>query len=479
MARKKDYRPGGKKAATADGFMNFAARLGLGQDNLLARGGYRLSGTVTRNRQTLEAMYRDSWVVGRMVDVVAEDMVRGGIDIQAELPPGDVDRLQRHARRMGVWTRLSEAIKWGRLYGGALAVILIAGDDISQPLDVSRIGKDKFRGLYVLDRYQVNPSAKRVDELGPMLGYPESYEVVTDHKGGVGARIHHTRCIRFTGVDLPWQQRLVEQHWGMSVVERAYDRILALDSATHGGSNLLFKSFLRVIKVAKLREILAAGGQAETALTKMFTMIRQMQSNEGITLLDGEDEFAAFNWTFAGLYDALQAFCEQIAGATGIPLVRLLGQSPKGFATGDSDLRTYYDTIATLQDDDLRPAVETLLPILSRSLWSKPLPEGTNFEFLSLWQPSEVEKSTIATNDAQAVASLYTAGLLAEAQSRGERRDAGRVTGRFTGITDENIAAAKARLTAPEPPEPGENPPAETGTQPGGEEPTIPAEAEA
>lgn len=456
MARRKDYKPGGKKAQTGDakatdGFMNFAARLGLDGDNMLARGGYALSGTVTRNRQSLEAMYRDSWVVGRMVDVVAEDMIRGGIDIQAELPPGDVDLLLRYARRMGVWSRLSEAIKWGRLYGGALAVILIDGDDISQPLDVSQIREGSFRGLYVLDRYQAIPSNDRISELGPMLGYPKSYQVVTDHKS-VGANIHHSRCIRFVGVELPWQQRLVEQQWGMSVVERAYDRILALDSATHGSANLIFKSFLRVIRVDRLREVLAAGGAAESALTKMFAMIRQMQSNEGITLLDKNDEFQAFNWTFAGIYDALQAFAEQIAGASGIPLVRLLGQSPKGFATGDSDLRTYYDTIATLQDDDLRPAIETLLPILARSLWDKPLPDGANFEFRSLWQPSEVEKSTIATADAQSVAALFSAGLLRESQSLAELRDAGRVTGRFTGITDEDISAAKAMESAPEPP---------------------------
>jgi phage-related protein (TIGR01555 family) len=451
MAKRKDYRPGGKRFA--DGFENFTARLGLGQDNALAGGTYKLGGEVTRNRSELEAMYRDSWVVGRMVDVVAEDMVRGGLDIQAQMQPGDVDLLIRYMRRTGVPSRMSNAIKWGRLYGGALAVLLIDGDDTETPLDLRAIRQGSFRGLHVLDRYQVVPSAELITDLGPMLGYPDHYSVYTTEEH-VGLKLHHSRVIRLVGVELPYTQRKTEQGWGASVVERAYDRILALDSATHGSANLMLRSYLRVIGIDRLREVLAAGGAPEAALHKMFMMIRQMQTSEGLTILDKNDTFNTHSWSFAGVYDALQAFSEQIAGATGIPLVRLLGQSPKGFSTGESDLRTYYDTIATQQDDDLRPAYELLLPVLAMSLWGKPLPEGWNLEFRSLWQPSETDKSTIATADAQSVAGLHAAGLISESQALNELRDAGRVTGRWSGITDKDIDAAKAREIAPEPPEP-------------------------
>lgn len=462
MGRRRDHK-GKRETRTTDGFDNFAARLGLGQDNLLAKGRYSGRSSLTRDRVSLESMYRTSWIVGRMVDVVAEDMVRGGIDIRAELPPGKVDEMIRAMRRMGVNSRLSEAIKWGRLYGGALAVILIDGADMTTPLDVSQLGQGDFRGLYVLSRHQVTPSTQRIDELGPMLGYPEHYRV--EASTGVEAmRIHHSRVIRFVGVELPYDEREAEQGWGASVVERAFDRILALDSATYGSANMMLKSHLRVVGVNKLREILAAGGAAETALTKMFAMIARMQSNEGITLLDKEDIFATHNWTFAGVYDALQAFCEQIAGATGIPLVRLLGQSPKGFASGDADMATYYDTIATQQDDDLRPAIEKLLPVLSRHLWGKPWPDHAYFEFRSLWQPSETDKATIATADAQGVAGLYAAGLLSESQALAELRDAGRVTGRYSGITDEDIAKADQAML---PPAAGPRPEADPGAAAG------------
>ena len=435
---------------TRDGFDNLSARLGLGQDNMLARSGYTPGARLTQT--TLEDMYRTSWVVARMVEVVAEDMVRSGVDLQVQMPPDKIDALMKSFRGTGIPGRITDAIKWGRLYGGAIAVLLIDGHDLAAPLELETVQKNSFRGLYVLDRHTVTPSTALIEELGPMFGYPAYYTV--NQAGGLrGQRIHNSRVLRFVGVVLPYNQRLGEQHWGGSVVERAYDRILALDSATHGAANLMFKSFLRVIGIENYRQILAAGGKAEAALHKMLTLIRQLQSNEGLTVLDKNDQFYTTGYTFAGVYDALQAFAEQIGGATGIPLVRLLGQSPKGFSTGESDLRIYYDTIATACEDDLRAPYTRLFSVQSRHLWGESLSDDFTFEFRSLYLPTELEKSQIATADAQAVSGLHQVGLLTQDMALAELRDAGRVTGRFAGITDEAIEAAKTAAAAPALPE--------------------------
>lgn len=441
----------GTRTQFRDGFTSFTARLGMGQDNQLAKSGYVANGYVTRNQQELEDMYRTSWIVDRVINVVAEDMIRGGLEIRSQMEPGTSDELMRAVRATGVPGRFSDAIKWSRLYGGALAVILIDGQSLSDPLDLETIPQGSFRGLYVLDRYQVTPSTEKIDDIGPMLGYPESYGITLDVL--TGETVHHSRAIRFIGTELPWQQRQAEQWWGGSVVDKLYDRLVALDSATHGTANMLYKSFLRVIGVDNLRLILQQGGRAEAGLLKQFEMIRQVQTNEGITLLDKNDTFATHGWSFAGIYDAMQAFMEQIAGATGIPLVRLLGQSPKGFSTGEADLRTYYDTVSTLQDDDLRPAYDTIFRVLSRSLWGASLPEDFSFEFRPLWQPSETDKATIATADAQNVAGLHTAGVLTRRMALAELRNTGRVSGRFAGITDEDMAQAEKEDQAPPLPE--------------------------
>lgn len=37
-----------------------------------------------------------------------------------------------------------------------------------------------------------------------------------------GQRVHYSRVIRFEGIRLPFNQRMVENLWGLSVLERAY-----------------------------------------------------------------------------------------------------------------------------------------------------------------------------------------------------------------------------------------------------------------
>lgn len=438
------------KAFARDGFANLAAKLGAhGADNLLSKGGYNLdSRVITRNRASLDGMYRGSWIVGKFIDAVAEDMTRAGVDVQAPADPSILAKLNDEVRRLRVWSALGNTIRWSRLYGGAIAVLIIDGQDVSQPLRLETVGKGQFRGLRVFDRWTCVPSTTLIEEPGPTEGLPISYKA---QEGAWNGRdIHHSRVVRFIGVPLPYYERLAELHWGCSVVERVFDRLLAFDSTTHGAANLVFKAHLRTVGIEGLREILAAGGPAEDNLVKMFQYIRLMQSNEGITLLDKEDVFQTQSYTFAGLDQVLLSFGQQISGATGIPLVRLFGQSPAGLsATGESDLRNYYDMILAAQEEDLRPGLEAIYDVVAMSMTGDPMPDGWALTFRTLRQLNDTEKAQVANTDAQTVEGLFSAGLITEAQALKELRQNSPTTGRFTNITDEDIERAKSAMTPP------------------------------
>jgi len=389
---------------TVDSFANFTARLGIQADNLSSGGYYNLGPFISRNRLELEAAYRDSWIVGAAVDCIAEDMTRDGMVLLSESKPGDIEKLQVAMSEMNIWHDLCMSIKWARLYGGCLAVMMIDGADYKTPLNIETIGKDKFKGLVVLDRWMVQPSmGELITDLGKDIGKPKFYEALPGVSVFPTMRIHHSRVIRFDGIELPYYQKLFENLWGLSVIERMLDRLMAFDSATLGAAQLLYKAYLRVIKVKGFREALALGGKTEESVIKQFMYIRMMQNNEGITVLDGDDEFDVHAYAFAGVSDALQQFGQQISGATGIPLVRLFGQSPAGLSsTGESDLRNYYDHILKLQETMLRPQMDKLLAVISRSVLGGDLPEDLEFKFVPLWQMSEKEKAEIASTDATA-----------------------------------------------------------------------------
>lgn len=375
--------------ATADGYENFIARVGMQTPNQHSASTYRANFT-SRNRMLVEWSYRSSWIIGEAVDAIPDDMTRKGIRITSEIDAKDRGILESQLDELQIWDALNDVLKWSRLYGGAVGFIMIEGQAPMTPLRPETIGKGKFKGILPLDRWMIDPVlTRRIKDMGPDLGKPEFYDVVTTATGIPAWRIHHSRLIRFDGVTLPFQQKMTENEWGMSVVERIWDRLTAFDSATVGAAQLVYKAHLRTYSVEKLRELIALGGPAYEALLKNIDLIRQFQSNEGMTLMDSRDKFETHQYSFSGLDDILSQFAEQISGAVGIPLVRLFGQSPKGFSTGDADLANYYDRISSLQERRLRLPVRRILDIMHRSELGKPLPDDFTFEFNPLWQMSD------------------------------------------------------------------------------------------
>ncbi|MDI3451642.1 DUF1073 domain-containing protein [Acinetobacter sp. V89_4] len=438
---------------TKDSFQNFAARVGLGTGNQHDQSVYGFN-FLSRDRLKLEAMYRSSWVVGQVVDVVADDMTRKGVKLNGLSDPKESEKIDQEMDRLQVWGRLNKTIKWSRLYGGAIAVMMIDGQNVSTPLNVNTIGKDQFKGLLVLDRWMVQPTLQDlVTELGPDYGTPRYYDVITDSVGLCNQKVHYSRVIRMDGVELPYNQSITENLWGQSVIERLEDRLTIFDSATLGAGQLVYKAHLRTYKVKGLRSLIAAGGQLYEALVKQINQIRQWQSNEGLTLMDADDTYEAHQYNFSGLDNILLQFGQQISGATGIPLVRLFGQSPAGLnATGESDLANYYDNINQQQEGRLRTPLQILYAVLHVSVLGKPLPDSFSFKFASLWQLDDEKKANVAKGVTEAVISAEEGGLIKRSTALKELRQSSEVTGVFSHITDEEIKDADDE----DPPPPGE-----------------------
>ena len=435
-------------AITRDGFANLVQRAGYGAENSMTAGTYVPSELLTRNRIKLEWMYRQNWVAGTLVDAVAEDMTRAGIEITGGMQPEDIQEMQAHLTQMGVWDGLLDTIKWSRLFGGCLAIMQIAGQDTATPLNVETINVGQFQGLAVYDRWMVQPDLTSLIKSGPMIGLPEYYSIVTSYGPdgnavAYGSKVHHSRVIRFIGIKLPIFQAMTEQFWGESVIERLYDRLLAFDTATMGAANLIDKAHLRRIGIDGLREILSMGGPAEENLLKMFTYVRQMQTNEGITLLDKEDVWETSTYSFSGLSDMMIQFNQQLAGSAAIPLVRLFGQSPAGLnSTGESDLRIYYDSINSQQESRMRTPMETLLHVVHRSLFGTSMPKDVQFKFAPLWQMSSTEKSTNAKTNTETILGAYDSGLVTAELALKELRQQSDETNIFSNITDMDIQEA-------------------------------------
>lgn len=445
----------GKRWMAADGYTNFEARVGFGTNNQSSGASYGFT-FITRNRVQLDAMYRSSWIVGQAVDVVAKDMTRAWIDLKGKTKPDDIAKLKRGMTRLRLKQQVSECLRWSRLYGGSVGVLLIDGQDMKTPLLLDTIRKGQFKGILPLDRWLVQPTMQElVTDFGPDLGLPKFYDIVADSLALRRQRIHHSRILRFGGELLPYWQKTSESLWGMSVVERLYDRLIAFDSTTAGAAQLVFKAHLRTLKVEGLRDVVAAGGPALDGLSKTVEFMRRTQSNEGLTIIDGKDEFETHQYTFTGLDDVLMQFGQQLAGALGIPLVRLFGQSPAGLnSTGESDLKMYYNRIAQEQEDTLLAPLSKVLEVLHRSELGTEPAEDFDLEFTPLSQMTAKERSEVTKTSAEAILGAFEAGLIGAKTALQELRQLSDDTGIFTNITDEQID--RADEDPPEPVMPGD-----------------------
>ncbi|WP_336818100.1 DUF1073 domain-containing protein [Cedecea sp. MMO-103] len=434
-----------KRVATTDSYDNFIARVGMQQPNQHAASTYRPNYT-SRNRLLIEWAYRSSWIIGVAVDAIPDDMTKKGVRITSEIDPERRGILESKFEELQLWDGLNEALKWSRLYGGAGALILIEGQAPLTPLILDKVGKGSFKGLAILDRWMLNPQlTRRIKTLGPNLGKPEFYDIVTTAQGLPAWTLHHSRLIRMDGIKLPYQQKITENEWGMSVIERIFDRLTSYDSTSVGAAQLAYKAHLRTAKIKKLREIIGMGGKPFESLMKQMDMVRLFQTNEGMSLFDSDDTFETHSYSFAGLSDLLSEFKEDIAGAVGIPLVRMFRQSPKGFSTGDSDLANYYGDVGTQQERDLRPHIRLLFDVLYRSEFGEPLPKDFTFEFNPLWQMSDVDRSTVATNTMNALATAVRELGMSPAAALTDVRETADVTGIGSSISDEDIKNAKSQ----------------------------------
>jgi phage-related protein (TIGR01555 family) len=478
---------GAASVQTSDSFQNFVAHVGRGTGNQGDSAHYGFN-PVTRNRMQMDWVYRGSWIAGRVIDVMAKDMTREGVNILSGDDPKRIAEFERNIDGLQLWKQLCNLVQWARLYGGAIGFLMVDGQDPSTPLRLETVQKGQFKGILPMDRWVANPSLQDlVEDYGINYGKPMFYDTMPDTGGMPRLKIHYSRVIRVLGVELPYWQSITENLWGQSVLERLWDRMIAYDSTTSGVSQLVYKAHLRILKMDGLRDVLGGNKVALKGIMANIDMIRAMQTNEGITLLDKKDEFETQNYTFSGLDSILMQFGEQLAGATEIPLVRLFGQSPSGFSTGDTDIQTYYDTVKQAQVNQLGPGCDTLYRLAYISYFGKEPPKDFSLEFRSLWQMNDGQKAEIADKLTTAITGAYDKQLIDRATGMQELKASSKITGVFTNIDDAAIKEAEndpppspeaLGLVAPEPPAdaPGGDPEAD-GEDGGGPDPAPDAEA--
>ena len=134
-----------------------------------------------------------------------------------------------------------------------------------------------------------------------------------------------------------------------------------------------------------------------------------------------------------------------VSGAAKTPVTKLFGRSPAGMnATGESDMNNYYDYIDGLRENQLRPLLERLLPIMALSAWGT-VPDDLDIDFPPLQTPNSSEIADIVEKKTQAILAAFQSDLIDAATSLKELKTLSDETSMYNSISDEAIKLSKGK----------------------------------
>jgi hypothetical protein len=355
------------------------------------------------DQQQALAAYRSDWIARKVVDIPAFDMIREGRNWQADAK--QIEALEAEEARLQVWPKLAKALKLARLYGGSALIIGIIGDDPSLPLEPGRVAKGGLSYVHVASRYEVTAGEINRDAASPGWGEPIYYQMQSNKGGAI--RIDPSRVIRFIGADVP--DIAYQQGWGDSILLALDEAVKNAGLAANGIAQLLQEAKVDVYKIPGFMAGVGDVAYRQKIIDRV-SLANQAKSLTNGLLMDAEEEYVQKQISFSQLPEVLRLYLEIAAGAADIPATRLLGQSPSGMnATGEGDLRNYYDRLSAEQQVDLRPKLEKLDGFLIPSaLGSRPA--EIHFTFAPLWQISQREQADIFKTKADAARTLAGTG---------------------------------------------------------------------
>lgn len=391
-----------------DGYVNLLNKYGTKQDNSEA---YKFEREPVIPDMQLTGLYEGNGLFSKIIDTPAEEALKHGFDLN--LKSDELNAFVEDALDDLEWEeRAATAIKWARLYGGALIVMLIDdGRGLEEPVDWEHIRSiDELR---VYERsivqpdyaslYQQDYGGKGVGNRVSKFGQPEYYYVSSIYGS---FKAHESRCLVFRNGVLPEQtSNATYLFWGMPEYVRIRRALRETVTAHTDSVKLLERSVQAIYSMKGLASLLTTD-DGENQVLKRLQLVDTSRGLLNSIAIDSEGEQYDFKtFQFSGVKDVIDATCNMLSALTNIPQTILFGRSPAGMnATGDSDFESYYNFVEKIQRLMLKRNLRTLLDVVFRAgIASGDVAEEPDYklEFKPLWSLSDTEQAAVDQTKAQ------------------------------------------------------------------------------
>lgn len=382
-----------------DGYVNLMNKWGTSQD---ATEAYRFQRECVTSDMELTTLYTDNGLFTKIIDTPAEEALKHGFGLGLNNPEVE-SFVNRSLSDLGWEEAAATALKWARLYGGSLIVMLIDdGQGLEEPVNWK--GIRSIDELRVFERSVVWPdysslymagSSSEKRRKGSLFLKPQYYDISSVYGS---FRVHESRCLVFRNGVVPESVGNENyRYWGMPEYTRIRRALQDVVTAHSNGPKLLERSIQAVYRMKGLASLMATEAGENQALQRLqlIDMARGMMNTIAIDS-EGEDyDFKSFN--FSGVVDIINSTCNMLSALTNIPQTVLFGRSPAGEnATGESDLENWYSFVERIQRLNLKPNLQILLDVLfAAGKASGDIEEEPDYElkFNPLWSLSEQEQA--------------------------------------------------------------------------------------
>nr|DAG40816.1 MAG TPA: Portal [Caudoviricetes sp.] len=392
-----------------DGYTNVLNKYGTTQDNSEA---YRYEREPIIPDMKLTSLYEGNGLFSKIIDTPAEEALKHGFNLN--LNSDELDNFVEECLDELEWEeKAATAIKWARLYGGSIIVMLIDdGRGLEEPVDWQNI--KSIDELRVFERAVVQPdyASLYMQDYGgkgnvnrtSKFGEPEFYYVTSMYGSFM---VHESRCLVFRNGVLPEQvSNTTYQMWGMPEYIRIKRALRETVTAHTDATKLLERSVQAIYSMKNLASLLATDDGEDQVVRRLevIDMARGLLNSIAIDA-DGENyDFKSIS--FSGVKDVIDSTCNMLSALTNIPQTLLFGRSPAGEnATGASDLENYYNFVERIQKLMLKRNLRYLLDVVFRAgVASGEIDEEPDYKlvFNPLWSLSDAEQATVEQTKASA-----------------------------------------------------------------------------
>lgn len=268
-------------------------------------------------------------------------------------------------------------------------------------------------------------SLKKLKVIEPVWTYPTTYNAISPLRPDwydpqvwyvMGEQIHRSRLLPFVGRPVPDLLKPAYSFGGLSMTQMAKPYVDIWLKTRQSVADLIH-SFSVMVLCTDLQTMLQPGAAAN--LLARVALFNELRDNQGAFVVNkNSEDFKNVSAPLSGLHELQSQAQEHMMSVARIPSVKFTGMSPQGMnASGEGEIRAFYDTIHAYQNKFFRPGLTTTIDFAQITLWGQ-RDESIKWDFEPLWEMTAKEKGEKQKGDAERDQIFIDSGQISPAEAR-------------------------------------------------------------